>query len=141
LHDVPVVCSDDKFEPAEQRAAVTQAIRIADERAAMGGEDEDEPIRVGDQFFDNYDFDSLDTTLAGCVHAASKTHDDVGSEARLILAVTSLARLSFVVALGKNNLSDIAADYEDLAKAGEAAAQRAIFGDAAIKQPLLTISR
>ena len=95
---------DDAHEPAQQRLAVAQAVELAEKRASVGGADEplSEPLMLGQQYFDEYDVDSLMAALYGAVEAASNTRDDCGEVADYNLAATSVARDVFRIAFGDN---------------------------------------
>ena len=150
---------DDTAEPAEQRAAVTQAIRLAEKRASIGGKvGFEDALEIDGQFFDNYDLDSLNSALSASVQAASNTHDDLGADnsvigesgvtatdhIRAILAVTSLAKLAFTTAFGEEIYvrcagdPDIPMEFSDLSKRAEAAIGWSVFGNKAVEPYILS---
>lgn len=95
---------DDAHEPAQQRLAVAQAVELAEKRAAIGGDTEalSDPLTIHQQYFDDYDYDSLMSALYGAVDAATNTFSDCGQEAAYNLAATSVARDAFAAAFGDN---------------------------------------
>jgi signal transduction histidine kinase len=132
----------DNAEPADQRMVVTRAILLAEKRAGMGGDSDThdyEPLWTEGQFVDNYDIDALASALAGAEEAATNTYSDIGSDkgklpwgemsigqyTGVILAVTSLARLSFGAAFGKD-LNSEEPNFHELA---EAAVKESLFAD------------
>lgn len=92
----------DGHEPTAGRVLVSQAIELAEYRAAAGGDvHSDDALQVGSQFVDNYDVDALWRGLYGCVEAAENTHTDVAiPETEIILAVSSIASTTFCAAFG-----------------------------------------
>ena len=133
---------NDTAEPREQRAAVVQAIRLAEKRAALGGAvDSHEFLEFESEFIDNYDVDSLAATLHGCVEAASNTHTDLGMpESEIILAVSAIAQSSFIAAFADALTLDV-----NLPTLAEEATAWAVFSDATVKTQVLrdysTLSR
>jgi signal transduction histidine kinase len=129
-------------EPADQRMAVTRAILLAEKRAGAGGKSDTydyEPLWSDGQFVDNYDIDALAAALSGAEQAASNTYTDIGDDDHklpwsdisiaqytgIILAVTTLAKLSFLAAFGKD-LNSEEPPYLELA---EAAVSESLFAD------------
>ena len=122
---------------------VARAILLAEKRAGMGGDTNTydyEPLTVDSQFVDNYDIDSLASALMGAGEAAANTYSDLGGdEARVpfspetsisdyvgvILAVTTLAKLSFIAAFGK----DINSEEPDLPKLAADAIEESVFAE------------
>jgi signal transduction histidine kinase len=104
--------ASDEAEPAEQRAIVAKAVALAESRAAVGGSANDSAFEyehltssVG-EVTDNYDLDSLCSSIAGVVRAASNTYDDVGADAGPVYGAVSLAQCAFVAAFGKEVQDD-----------------------------------
>jgi signal transduction histidine kinase/uncharacterized protein YjaG (DUF416 family) len=149
---------DDSAEPAEQRAAVTQAIRLAEKRAATGGDvGFEDALEIEGQFFDNYDLDALNSALSACVKAASNTHIDlsadntvislsgltVSDQVGAIIAVTSLAKLAFTAAFGEalyvraSGDPEIPKEFSNLSKDVESAISWSAFGNKAVEPQVL----
>jgi signal transduction histidine kinase len=91
----------DPAEPSAQRALVSQAVALAEIRAASGGDPSDmEQLELDGQYFDNYDIIAIENALAASEHAAENTytdlHEDLGVERHVarILTATYLARLA-----------------------------------------------
>lgn len=140
----------DTAEPAEARIVVARAILLAEKRAEMGGETDTydyEDLAIDGQFVDNYDIESLGSALLGAEQAASLTYRDLGGDeskvpfapmsiddyTAVILAVTSLARLSFTAAFGK----DLTSEEPNLPELAEAAIQSIIIGDETLEPQVL----
>lgn len=94
--------SEDGAEPRSTRAAITDAVRLAELRASRGGERScAESYQFFDgQFFDNYDIVAIHDALESYTVAASNTVDDLAGmpEAKRIHASVSLASLALKVA-------------------------------------------
>lgn len=90
-------------EPADQRLAVSQAVRLAELRAEIGGERrQDIVLEINGQLFDHYDISSVEHSLIGASIAASNTFDEIGhgiTETGHILMAVSLAKLAFEISL------------------------------------------
>jgi signal transduction histidine kinase len=133
------------YEPASQRTAVSQAIKLAEDRAKAGGEiGLDDVPQVGEQHFDHYDLDALADALRGAARAADYTHqDNPESWAAVNLAATCLAVLAHEVAFGipvyTRNASDpeIPAQFTDLDKKAEVAINWCVFADKATEGAVL----
>jgi signal transduction histidine kinase len=141
----------DAAEPADQRMVVARAILLSEKRAAMGGDSDTfdyEALTVDGQYVDNYDIDSLGSALMGAGQAASNTYTDMGGDdskvpfaqemtigqyVGVILAVTSLAKLSFIAAFGK----DINSEEPDLPKLGSDAIEEMAFADKSLERQVL----
>jgi len=125
---------NDTAEPRERRAAVVQAIRLAEKRAALGGAvDSHDALEFEGEFIDNYDLDSLAATLHGCVEAASNTHADVGiAESEIILAVSAIAQSAFIAAFADALTLDA-----NLPTLAEQATVWAVFSDATVKTQVM----
>ena len=136
----------DNAEPADQRMVVARAILLAEKRAGMGGDSDThdyEPLWTDGQFVDNYDIDALASALAGAEEAATNTHSDMGGDESkvpwsemsigqytgVILAVTSLAKLSFLAAFGK----DLNSEEPNLRELAEAAVKETLFADKSLE--------
>lgn len=107
---------DDAAEPAAQRLAATQAILLAEQRAAIGGKktyDED-ALRLDGQFFDQHDLAVLSASLSAAAGAADNTHSEVGDDAKVVLAATCLAHMAFSAAFPEET-GEAAADLPGLA--------------------------
>jgi signal transduction histidine kinase len=130
---------------------VARAVLLAEKRAEMGGETDTydyEHLAIDGQFVDNYDIDALGSALLGAEQAASNTYDDegghdlpvpfcpqmsIGDYTAVILAVTSLAKLSFAAAFGK----DLASEEPNLPELGEAAIEAIVLGDKTLEPQVL----
>jgi signal transduction histidine kinase len=140
----------DTAEPADQRMVVARAILLAEKRAEMGGETDThdyEHLAIDGQFVDAYDLDSLGSALAGVEQAASNTYDDMGGDdsaipgtrmsigenTAVILAVASLAKLSFTAAFGK----DLSPEGPSLPELAEAAIEVSILADKILEPQVL----
>jgi signal transduction histidine kinase len=140
----------DNTEPADQRMAVTRAILLAEKRAEMGGTGETsdyEPLSGDGQFVDHYDIEALASALAGSEEAASNTFRELGSDegkvpwsemsigqyTAVILAATSLARLSFLSAFGK----DLDDQHQNVPELAEAAVKTSLLADEALEPHIL----
>jgi hypothetical protein len=106
---------DESAEPIDQRTAVTQAIRLAENRAAQGGHFEfTDVIQIEGQFYDNYDIDFLSTALKGLLNTSLNTFSDLevpiksDNPASPILTAVYLAKLTFDAAFDEYFSSDIA---------------------------------
>ncbi|MEO6918655.1 MAG: ATP-binding protein [Collimonas sp.] len=92
----------DSAEPSAQRATVSQAVALAEIRAASGGAPSAmEHIELDGQYFDNYDIAAIATALAASENAADNTYTDLHENrsverpvARIFTAIC-LARLAF----------------------------------------------
>jgi signal transduction histidine kinase len=141
----------DTAEPADQRMVVARAILLAEKRAEMGGDpdtDDYEHLTVDGQYVDHYDIDSLASALGGAGEAAANTYRELGANEEkvpfapetsisdyvsVILAVTSLAKLSFIAAFGK----DINSEEPDLPKLAADTIAESLFADDALEPQIL----
>lgn len=101
----PMYCAD-RREPACARAAVSDAVSLA-ESLALSGEcivENDDRLMVGDAHFDQYDLDALRASLAAYDNAAQNTYADLhsdpdaGRSVRRLWTAIRLARLALYVA-------------------------------------------
>ena len=125
---------NDTAEPRERRATVTQAIRLAEKRSALGGAvDSHDALESDGEFIDNYDLDSLKISLHGCVEAATNTHADLGTpESEVILAISWIAQSAFIAAFGDALTIDV-----NLPALAEEATAWAVFDDATVNAQVL----
>lgn len=71
----------DSAEPAAARSAVAESVRLAEARAAIGGEvDFDEALQLDGKFFDSYDITSVHGALLEYFSAARDTYDDLDAD-------------------------------------------------------------
>jgi len=99
---------NDEYEPAFMRVAVSQAIILTEKRCERGGVYQfEDVIKLGDEYFDVYDFDALATVLGGIEHAAKNTYIDVGAEAEYIFDIVLLAGLLFGAAF----INEMSSEY------------------------------
>lgn len=101
----PMYCAD-KAEPSCSRAAVSDAISLA-ESLARSGEcfvENDDCLMVENAYFDNYDVEALRASLAAYDNAAQNTYEDLHGDpqtersARRIWTAIRLAQLALYVA-------------------------------------------
>ena len=147
----------DSLEPGEQRMRVSNAIHLAEKRAEAGGAyGFIESLRLGDQYFDHYDLESLAGALLGTVQAADKTFDDlaaddhviahtnitVGEYTGMILAVSVLAMLAFRAAFtaGREGVvyqTATPAEVPDLLEIAKEAIKQSELGHEAVLREIL----
>ncbi|WP_122418506.1 sensor histidine kinase [Pseudomonas viridiflava] len=85
--------AEDQAEPAAARIAVSEAIQLAEARAALGGSRYfEEALQLNGKFFDPYDIKSVHGALHEYAEAASHTHEDLAAD----VGVEPIARRTYV---------------------------------------------
>lgn len=134
----------DSAEPSAQRATVSQAVSLAEIRAASGGD----PgvmghVELDGQYFDNYDISAIATALAASENAADNTYADLHEDrsierpvARIFTAIC-LARLAFDCAFASELDGEVMPSPTPLKENVRLAIDWAIWGEIEVNDSLV----